>query len=158
MKNILIVAMVVLLGGVALAAAPHFVGTPTASIDGDGDLAVKFKIAGLGDAQQTLVSISADATAVFGCRTKSGNFPSAANKEETAGPVGSSGLFTSAKNGSVTGMLTASPPAAAAALVCPHGQTRVLCAATYTGVEISSDVAGTVDLGSLSVTPFPACL
>jgi hypothetical protein len=79
------------------AASPHFVGTPTATRDGD-TLTVSFKLAGLGNQDQT-ITLTADAQ----CFNRGGNAPQAENK----GAVLATGTF-SPKNGQVTGTLSGS--------------------------------------------------
>lgn len=153
--TILATLALALTAGIALADSPHFVRSD-AAIDGAGDMVVSFKLAGLGANVTTTIAISADATVVYGCRTHGGNFPSAANKQELAGPVSASGDFTSGKNGQITGSLSAAPPAAS--LVCPHGQAITVCSATYADIVLDGGVAGTVSLGTLSDTPFLECL
>lgn len=81
----------------AQASSPHFVGTPTASRDGD-TLTVSFKLAGLGNEDQT-ITLTADAQ----CFNRGGNAPKAENK----GAVLATGVF-SPKNGNVVGVLSGS--------------------------------------------------
>lgn len=83
----------------ALAANPHFVGTPTISRSGD-TLTADFKIAGLGNNQTITATLTADAQ----CWNRGGNAPRAENK----GAVLASGTFTSDKNGNVVGQLSGS--------------------------------------------------
>jgi hypothetical protein len=74
-----IAALVLTLGCLstpAFAGSPHFVGTPTATIDGD-TLTVSGKVAGLGNETQIHVEVTADAA----CINPGGNDPEAANKE-----------------------------------------------------------------------------
>lgn len=63
----------------AFAGSPHFVGTPTATIDGN-TLTVSGKEAGLGSEDQIHVEVTADAA----CINPGGNKPSADNKESFA--------------------------------------------------------------------------
>jgi hypothetical protein len=77
------------------AASPHFVGTPTATRDGD-TLTVSFKLAGLGNQDQT-ITLTADVS----CVNPGNNEPQAENK----GDVIAEGVF-SPKNGQVTGSLS----------------------------------------------------
>jgi hypothetical protein len=119
----------------AVAAEPHFIRAAASGPDSAGDLTVDFKIAGLGDNVTLTVTASADATALYACRNKGGNFPSDPKKQEVSGPVSASGDFTSGKNGQITGSLTLSPPATT--LVCPSGQRVVLARVSYTNVQVS---------------------
>jgi hypothetical protein len=63
----------------AAAGSPHFVGTPTFSIDGSS-LTVEGKIAGLGNEDRVNVQVTADVE----CVNPGGNKPSADNKDEVA--------------------------------------------------------------------------
>jgi hypothetical protein len=139
--------------GTAAAASPHFITAGAAGPNSVGTLAVTFKIAGLGDAVTTTVTATAAASAVYACRNNGGNFPSDPRKQQVSGPVNTSGLFTSGKNGQLTGSLTVSPPAAT--LFCPSGQHIVLASVTYTNVSVSQPAAGTQSIsGTFSRTFF----
>jgi hypothetical protein len=81
----------------AHAGSAHFVGNPTVTRAGD-TLTVSFKIAGLGNEDQT-VTVTADAQ----CWNPGGNAPRAENK----GAVLASGVF-SPKNGNITDSLSGS--------------------------------------------------
>ncbi|MGH3333190.1 MAG: hypothetical protein ACRDPJ_17975 [Nocardioidaceae bacterium] len=145
MKRLLIVLIAVfaVLGlgtAPAVAASPHFLRASAAGPDNAGNLAVNFKIAGLGDNVTLTVTASADATAVYACQNNGGNFPSDPKKTESTGRVTASGDFTSGKNGSITGSLTLSPPPTT--LSCPGGQRRVLVSVSYTNVQVSAPGAG----------------
>jgi hypothetical protein len=137
----------------ASAASPHFVRASASGPDGNGDLVVNFKIAGLGDTVTTTVTASANATAVYACQNNGGNFPSDPKKQTVSGPVTASGQFTSGKNGQITGSLTLSPPPST--LDCPPGQHEVLASVTYTNVAVSEPAAGTEGIpGTFSRTFF----
>ena len=133
--------LVLVIGVPAMAANPHFIQATATGPDANGDLTVSFKIAGLGDTVTTTVTASADATAVYACMNKGGNFPNDPKKQEVSGPVSASGEFTSGKNGQITDSLTLHPPAST--LECPPGQTAVLVSVTYTNVAVSEPNAGT---------------
>lgn len=147
----LLVAMT-LATSTAIAANPHFVNTSGSGPNTTGQLVVKFKIAGLGDNETITVVTSGNATAVYACRNKGGNFPSDPKKTQVDGPVSASGDFTSGQNGQVSGSLTLSPPTTT--LDCPGGQRQVLVSVTYTGVQISVEGVGTEVLGTFSRTYF----
>jgi hypothetical protein len=78
-----IAALSLCLGGLvaapAYAGSPHFVGTPTAVIDGN-TVTVAGKEAGLGNEQQIHVEVTADAQ----CVNRGNNEPQAANKQSFA--------------------------------------------------------------------------
>jgi hypothetical protein len=94
---VLAVALAVLSAAPVLAASPHFVGTPTATRTGD-TLTVNFKLAGLGNEDQT-ITLTADAQ----CFNRGGQAPKAENK----GALLATGTF-SPKNGNVVGTLSGS--------------------------------------------------
>jgi len=138
---------------VAVAASPHFISASASGPDAAGNLAVNFKIAGLGDNQTLTVTASANATAVYACQNNGGNFPSDPKKTAVSGPVSASGDFTSGKNGQITGSLTISPPPTT--LTCPGGQHVVLVSVSYTNVAVSAPGAGTESIpGTFSRTFF----
>jgi hypothetical protein len=141
MPTIAALVLMVLSTGVILAQNPHFIRASASGPDANGDLSVNFKIAGLGSTVTTTVTASADATAVYACRNKGGNFPSDPKKTEVSGPVSASGEFTSGKNGQINGNLTLSPPEST--LDCPPGQEEVLVSVSYTNVAVSEENAGT---------------
>ena len=120
----------------ALAQNPHFLRASASGPNAAGNLAVNFKIAGLGDNETITVTATADATAVYGCQNRGGNFPSDPKKTTVSGPVSASGQFTSGQNGQVRGSLTLSPPANTT-LTCPGGQHVVLVSVSYTNVQVS---------------------
>lgn len=94
-----------------------------------------FKLAGLGGKVTTTVTASADATSVYICMNKGGNFPSDPKKQVLAGPVSASEQLTSDKNGRITDSLSLSPPATT--LDCPSAQHPVLAYVSYKNVSIS---------------------
>jgi hypothetical protein len=119
----------------ALAQNPHFLRASASGPNAAGNLAVNFKIAGLGDNETITVTATADATAVYACQNRGGNFPSDPKKTTVSGPVSASGEFTSGQNGQVSGSLTLRPPATT--LTCPSGQRVVLVSVSYTNVQVS---------------------
>ena len=130
------------------------------SITSQGQLVCTFKLTGLGDNGEAEVTCSADAAATYACVNKGGNKPQAANKEDVFTGVNASGDFSSNKNGSVTGELSAGPPPTT--LDCPGGQALRLCSVSYTNVSLeaeglSGSATGQTDSvnvsGSLSATP-----
>lgn len=133
-------AALVVATGPAFADSPHFIRADATGPAADGTLATTFKISGLGDTIATTVTASADATATYACRNNGGNFPSDPKKTDVAGPVQTSGDFTSGRNGQVTGALTVAPPPSG--LDCPPGQHEVLVFVGYSGVQVSEPAAG----------------
>jgi hypothetical protein len=121
----------------ALAANPHFQAknTSVGQVQNDGQLAVNFRMVGLGDNQTLTIRASADASALYACQNNGGKFPSDPKKKQSTGTVTASGQFTSDKNGNVSGQLTLSPPAST--LSCPGGQHAVLVSVSYTNISLS---------------------
>ena len=104
----------------AVAASPHFVGTPTATVSGNS-LTVSFKAAGLGNETSVPITLSGNVVVSSRCYTKSGNKPQAANKQETI-HVNQTQDFP-VRNGQTTGSFTVTP---LSTLTCPGGQHVVI--------------------------------
>jgi hypothetical protein len=75
---VLAIAAVLVMASAVFAGSPHFVGTPTATRDGDA-LTVAGKVAGLGDETQINVAVTADVA----CINPGNNQPKAENKAAT---------------------------------------------------------------------------
>ena len=136
--------------GAAVAASPHFVKGPTASIS-DGDVTVSWKEAGLGDNVLIKYEASADGTALYQCVNHGNRCPAASNKQKVAGPVVAYTTLSSGKNGTITGSLVLEPPAAT--LNCPNGQDRQLVSVSYTDIalaDLTNDVVASATPSSLS--------
>jgi hypothetical protein len=127
-----VVAMA-LAAAVALAASPHF--NKTSATQSGSSVTVSFKASGLGNVSEANFSLSATATAVYGCFTKSGHHPSDTKKE---GPSTAtvSGTFP-VRNGTTSGSLTLTPPAST--LSCPNGQHVELMSGSYENVTLSGE-------------------
>ena len=137
----LIVVLILILSTFAASAAnAHFIYAKASGPDRAGALLISFKIAGLGNNFTTTITVSGNASALYACRNRGGNFPSDPKKQQVSGPVANSGVFTSGKNGQITGSLRLTPPPSS--LVCPSGQSVVLVWVTYTNVQVSAPVAG----------------
>jgi len=108
-----------------------------------GGLFVTFKEVGLGGGDATEYSVSATATAVYGCVNGGSNHPRATNKQTTTAPVTALGTFSSTKNGTVSGSL-AVPPLGPGDFTCPSGQTQVLVSTSYTDVVLTDTTNGVV--------------
>ena len=74
-----LVAMLSVAVAVAWAGSPHFVGSPTVTVNSDNSLMVSGKEAGLGDESQVHITV----TAVAGCINGGSKHPKAANKAST---------------------------------------------------------------------------
>jgi hypothetical protein len=148
-----VIGALLLFASTATAASPHFIRASASGPSSSGQLAVNFKIAGLGDTVTTTVTATADASALYACQNNGGNFPQDPKKQQVSGPVSASGSFTSGKNGSISGSLTLSPPAST--LSCPGSQHPVLASVSYTNVAVSSPDAGSQSIpGTFSRTFF----
>jgi hypothetical protein len=110
---------------VAVAASPHFIGTPTITQSGNS-LVVNFKAAGLGNVSSATFSLTGTVGVSSRCYTKSGNKPQAANKQETI-VVDSTKTFP-VRNGQTTGSFTVTP---LSTLSCPGGQRAVVESVSY---------------------------
>jgi hypothetical protein len=119
----------------AVAAVDSFLRFNATGPNNDGTLTTNFKLAGLGGKTTVTLTASADATAVYICLNKGGNFPSDPKKQVLAGPVSASEQLTSDKNGQITASLSLSPPATT--LECPSGQHPALAYVSYKNVAIS---------------------
>jgi hypothetical protein len=158
---VLSMLLVAFAASAALAQNEHFVRA-SGSLNNNGTLTVSFKEAGLGTNQNITYVLSADATATYVCVNRGGANPSAQNKTTVAGPVSSTGTFSSGKNGSVTASLTVSPPPSD--ISCPSGQSLQLAQVTYNNVtltdttnNVTADIPGTFDSGCLLPNVRGAC-
>jgi hypothetical protein len=111
----------------ALAASPHFIGTPQATVTGNS-LVVSFKAAGLGNSSTVDFSLTGSVDVASRCYTKSGNKPQAANKQETIA-VDTGPVAFDVRNGQTTGSFPAITPLST--LTCPKGQNVVIESISY---------------------------
>jgi hypothetical protein len=109
----------------AIAANPHFIGTPSISQQGNS-LVVSFKAAGLGNAPEATFSLNGTVDVSSRCYTRSGNKPQAANKQEVIN-VDSTETFD-VRNGRTNATFTIAP---LSTLQCPPGQRVVIESVTY---------------------------
>ena len=153
-SRVMILVLGLVIMGVVLAASPHFVRGPTASLTSDGDAVISWKEAGLGDTTTVHYVASADVSGLYQCVNKGGNCPSAANKQEFHGPVFAEGTFASGKNGSITASLTLQAPDPT--LQCPGKQRVELVRVTFANMALESSASGAaaVDPSTLSVSGF----
>jgi hypothetical protein len=155
-KKLIVFALFAL--GISFAAtanadSPHWIaGAIHATLETDWSLTVDFTIAGLGNTLvDTEVDVTADATAVWECRTKSGNTPKDPKKTVVAGPVVAGGFFANDGNGNVSGTLVLYPPAVDPGF-CPGGQVETLTSAAYQRVTLRNILAGLYFLGDFSAS------
>jgi len=129
MRKIVVILAGLLVTGVlasaALAASPHFIGTPQANVQGNS-LLITFKAAGLGNSATVDFTLSGDVNVSSRCYTRSGHKPQAANKQETIA-VNDNQTFD-VRHGQTTGSFTVTP---LSTLTCPKGQVAVVEAITY---------------------------
>ena len=141
----------------ALAQNAHFINcSASGPVAPDGSLDVSFKIAGLGANETITITVSASSSGLFGCLNKGQQCPNATNKFDPIA-VSAQGIFTSGKNGQITGSLTLEPPPPT--LTCPKGQTSVIVNITYTSVTVAAPPASpNCDVpGTFSANFFPQC-
>jgi hypothetical protein len=135
---VLVLAALVCTAGLVWADSPHFIGTPTATIDpSDGSLDVKFKEAGLGLGATTYL-VNADSAITCVCATNNNNnCPNAANK--IAGFTAVSGVGTfSPKHGTVSQTLRVPAPSCGNSVqpTCGNGQHFEVTDLTYSNIAI----------------------
>jgi hypothetical protein len=137
----------------ALAANPHFMSADPSGPNANGNLTVSFRIAGLGNDIDTIeIKLSSNqASALYACQNRGGNFPSDPKKQTVSSQLKESGDFPN-KNGSARGSLTLSPPDST--LNCPGSQREVLARITYNNVTLTGG-GDSVSLGDFSRTFFP---
>ena len=107
------------------AASPHFIGTPTLSVQGNS-IVVSASIAGLGNASPAEFSLTGTVDVYSRCYNKGGNKPQADNKQETIA-VNESAEFP-VKNGRTNPTFTITP---LSTLQCPGNQVVVIESVTY---------------------------
>jgi hypothetical protein len=117
----------------AFAVSAHFASS-SGTISSTGALVVSWDERGLGNGDITY-SLTADASAVYGCINGGGRHPQAANKETVSSAVSSSGTFQS-KNGRVQGSMSAGP-VSAGSFSCPSGQTLRLGSVSYRNIVLT---------------------
>jgi hypothetical protein len=148
-------AVMVFAPGIVLAQNPHFIDSKTkAVIESDGDLAVSFKEAGLGDTATDYV-LSATANVTCTCVSKSGQCPQAANKVTFSEDTSTGGTFDP-KNGTVSATLTITAPGCpdSSPPTCGNGQRFELSAIGYTDISLE-DTTHMVFAGGLPTSLGP---
>jgi hypothetical protein len=143
-------AVMLMSGGVALAASAHFLYA-SGSVDNSGSLSVSFKEAGLGNGATTAgITLSADASALYQCFNNGGKHPQAGNKETVTAPVSNTGTFD-VRNGSTSGTITVAAPGPGS-FSCPGGQTLHLISATYANVTLTDTSTTPADVANIPGT------
>ena len=118
---------------VAVAASPHFIGTPTATVT-DDSLTVTFKAAGLGNAAGATFNLTGNVEVFSRCYNRGGNKPQADNKQETLA-VNQTQTFP-VRNGQTTGSFTVTPHST---LTCPGNQVVVIESVDYSDLVLSGE-------------------
>lgn len=114
------IAVVALSATSALAANPHIVGSPSATVSGN-TLTLSASVAGLGNVEEVTLGLEGTVDVSSRCYTRSGNKPQAANKQETIA-VSSFETFP-VRNGRTNATFTVTP---LSTLRCPPGQRVVI--------------------------------
>jgi hypothetical protein len=117
----------------------HFFSASGSVLD-NGDLAISFDEAGLGNENITYTA-TANAQALYGCINGGGNHPQATNKEAVNATVSGGGTFQ-AKNGRVSASFNLPVPPAPASFSCPGGQVAVLASVSYTNTTLTDTTNG----------------
>jgi hypothetical protein len=107
------------------AASPHFIGTPTLSVQGNS-IVVSASIAGLGNASPAEFSLTGTVDVYSRCYNKGGNKPQADNKQETIN-VSATETFP-VRNGRTNATFTVTP---LSTLTCPGNQVVVIESFSY---------------------------
>ncbi len=153
MRRIILV-LVSALAGIMLTATPALAGTggtgnphfqfASNSINGAGTLTTSFKEVGLGTGiSSVVITLNADATALYQCFNNGGNHPKAGNKETVQSHLQTSGTFP-VSNGNATGGLSVGPPGPGG-FACPSGQTLFLQSVTYSNTIVSDAFGHSID-------------
>jgi hypothetical protein len=110
----------------AMAASPHYVRGPTATVEGNS-LVVSWKAAGLGNTVESVdFTLTGTVTTSSQCFTRSGNPVQGVPKSETV-DVNATGTFD-VRNGQTTGSFTVEP---LSTLTCTGNQQVVILSAAF---------------------------
>jgi hypothetical protein len=120
-----VLSTVMLSATAALAASPHIVGNPSATVSGNS-LILSASVAGLGNVEEVDLGLVGTVQVGSRCYTRSGNKPQAANKQETIN-VNQFETFP-VRNGRTNATFTVTP---LSTLTCPPGQRVVIESVTY---------------------------
>lgn len=120
----------------ALAASPHFIGTPRIVKNPNGSLTANFKAAGLANIVTGAFLTSSGGTATLQCVNPGGNSP--APKKVTFGPLQGQTTQIQPNNGQITASATIGPPPLpSASQICPNPNWSVrLVSITYFNVVL----------------------
>jgi hypothetical protein len=131
-----LLAMAVIMPGVALAQNAHFVKL-SGDIGTGGALDLTWKEAGLGDSVVVHYTAQANTCAIFACINNGGQHPQASNKESAAGTVLQNTECTSQQNGTVSCGVSVGPPSAP--ITCPDSQGPFLTWVEYKNIVVTDN-------------------
>jgi hypothetical protein len=121
----------------ALAASPHFIGTPSIVKNPNFSLTATFKAAGLGNVITIAFMSSRGGTAVLQCVNPGGNSPPPG--QITFGPLQGQRIFIPPSNGQITATTgpLGPPPLPSASQICPNPNWSVqLISLAYSNVVL----------------------
>jgi hypothetical protein len=120
----------------ALAASPHFIGTPSIVKNPNFSLTATFKAAGLGNVITIAFLSSSGGTAVLQCVNPGGNSPPPG--QITFGPLQGQRTFIRPENGQITASPSIGPPPLpSASQICPNPNWSVqLMSLAYSNVVL----------------------
>lgn len=126
------------------AGAPRFTEASGTGPGATGDLAIAFKMNGVGSKAANAVTATATGNAVWACRTGAGEFDGFPAPQVSSATVSASSTLA-AKSGQISGTVLLGPPANA--LVCSAGAHRpALVSAGFAGVQLGHADAGSVPI------------
>jgi hypothetical protein len=123
----------------AIAASPHFLRAPSASL-GSPKVIVKWSEVGLGITDSVNYVASATAAARYQCVNRGNNCPAASNKEDVLSDVNVGGTFAVDKNGRISEALVI--PAPPGTLVCPGNQRVGVVSVVFTNIRLTDVTNG----------------
>jgi hypothetical protein len=132
----MLLALALMASPTALAASPHFIGTPTIVKNPNGSLTANFKAAGLANIVSGAFLTSSGGTALLQCVNPGGNPPPP--KQVSFGPLQGQTTFIQPRNGQITASATIGPPPLpSASQICPNPNWSVkLVSITYFNVVL----------------------
>jgi hypothetical protein len=132
---IAVLTALILTASAVLAANPHFIGSPSATVQGNS-LVIKASVAGLGNATGADATLTGSVDVFSRCYNRGGNKPQADNKQETIA-VNQFGTFP-VRNGRTNVEFTVAP---LSTLTCPGNQVVVIESITY---DLTLNVEGAI--------------
>ena len=130
-----VLTALVITASAVFAASPHFIGTPSATIQGNS-LIIEASVAGLGNATGADATLTGSVDVFSRCYNRGGNKPQADNKQETVA-VSQAGTFP-VRNGRTNVTFTIAP---LSTLTCPGNQVVVIESISY---DLTLNVEGVI--------------